>query len=114
MCAVEPVVLVSTLRQDSLCPGERSVSFTCTTSSQDLFWSVNRRNIFLGNSSQPGQLVRAHPSHVATLLRHTSSGCVSVLDIFNATTSDITVVRCDNGSDFTVQKIEYYHREAGM
>lgn len=106
--AVEPVVLV---REDSLCPNETSASFTCTTNGEHLFWILNGIPTYL-DSSRLGVVERS-PTHAATLLWYYDSGCISVLNIINTTVSDLTVVECHNGSDFTTQRIEYYHQIAG-
>ena len=114
MCVVKSdVVLVSSLSQNSLCPHETSATFTCSTSGQDLLWNINGGSIYFSSSSQPGQLVQVRAGHVATLLRHSSGGFFSVLDIEDTLdTSGVTTVECHNG--ITTQRIEYYHRIAGM
>jgi hypothetical protein len=84
----------------------------CITNSRFLLWRINGSAIFFDCASQLGSLKRVW-TLVATLLRNSSSKCVSVLNVKNVN-SDMARVECNNGSHFTTVAVEYYNQVAGM
>jgi hypothetical protein len=75
-----------------------------------LIWRVNGNSLFFDISTEVGALKRTN-THVATLLRSSSSRVVSVLNIEDGDSSGVTVVECYNGN--ITEKRAYHHRVAG-
>ena len=111
----EAVTLHSSLKQNTLCPNDRSANFVCSTSGSSVVLRVNNRTIFF-NNFQVGRSKNVD-NHIAALLRHSNStGCIAVLNIIEAPDNSHQVrVECSNSTDFAVmESVDYNHIVSGM
>ncbi len=127
-----PVILQSTLKQKSLCPGDRSVTFTCTTRCTRVNWIANTDFSFLRNFTTMfwkvngqnqaffviGHLRQLYNHHASMLKCSKDSDgvwkCISVLNIVDPSPSGTTRVECYNATESTIVGMDYHHRVAGM
>lgn len=120
----DAVSLQSTLKQASLCPGEQTVTITCSAQGTDLAWVVGGRMMSYNSNAQFGD-VRSNieSDETAILIRVDDSAGegggratrISVLSISaRPTETEALTVLCHNGSaDFAVELI-FWRRVAGV
>ena len=116
------VTLLSTLKQNSLCPGDGSATFTCTCTGRELVWIVNERLMSYNINARVGAVrSNAESDETAILLRKESLGdsgefnWVSVLTIREKPRiTEPTTVQCHNGSARLLQSDTFWPAVAGL
>lgn len=118
----DPVILISTLKQGSLCPGDGGVTFTCTTRGTDLNWNVDGRLMAYNRNAPVGAMrSNADTDENAILLLVNSLGSdglasrTSVLTISERqhATQSVTV-QCHNGSASLMETMKFWRKVAGL
>lgn len=116
------VILLSTLKQGSLCPGDGGVTFTCTSRGTDLTWIVGGRMMSYNRNALVGAVrSNADSDETAILLRVDRLGDdglasrVSVLTIRERphVTQPVTV-QCHNGSASQMETRMFWQKVAGL
>lgn len=113
---VSSVTLQSTLKQNSLCPGDGAANFICTSPDGHVVWNVSGVELEFVEQQEGERIMLAN--HVASLLRCTEEhGYSSVLNIVDGSATEVTTVSCYNENstlENVLEMMQYYHRVAGM
>lgn len=116
----EAVTLSSSLKQDSLCPGELYATFTCATIGTDLTWLVGQKLMSYNANARVGTL-RSSSGTTATLQRkdilQEENGygrrlSVLIVNIRSSANEDL-IVKCHNGSLAFARSVSYLPKVAG-
>ena len=119
------VILDSTLKQSSLCPGNVSTTFTCTASGTDLVWIVGgttlpfNRNAIAGRSrTDPERDITATLLHINNAEENGYADRFSILTVSAQpqATEMLSVqfsVQCHNGSSNLAEEVVYLPRVVG-
>lgn len=117
------VTLVSTLKQSTLCLGDRRASFICTCQGTGLTWVVNNDQVAY-NSDSPAGAVRSIARGVRAILLEKDSigddGLVNLVSVLttkkheNVTEPSTVQCRCHNGFWNETQTETFWRRIAGI
>ncbi len=115
------IILDSTLKQSSLCPGNVSTTFTCTASGTDLVWIVGgttlpfNRNAIAGRSrTDPERDITATLLHISNAEENGYADRFSVLTArAQLQATEMLSVQCHNGSSNLAEEMVYLPRVAG-
>ena len=121
LLASHSVILHSTLKQNSLCPGDQVATFTCRAVGTDLTWVIGDDTMSYNANAQVGALRSNAPGDVTCMLMRVDdredngrASRVSVLTINRRLYSDESVtVKCHNGSSEFGESRTFRRRSAG-
>ncbi len=118
------VRLASTLRQNSLCPGEEFATFSCIASGTELVWIVGGRSISFNQNAIVGASRISPEGNIRAILMNIDSeegaGYAVRLSVLTVSAEpqaiDMLSVKCHNGSDHVhvTEEIQYIPKHAGL
>ncbi len=113
-------MLVSTLKQSSLCLGEESATFTCTATGAELTWIAGGTTLSFNINAMEGTTRLNQEGYITATLLHIDredNGVARRLSVLTVRAqpqaTDMLSVKCHNGSNHLAEEIAFLPRPAG-